>query len=460
MNIEEFRAIFPDYKIPHYTHFDLRRSLLSSLEYVQKPKNITRHAFYPFIEFNSITYKYTYNEQREKILKEKVRKLHYAAHIDSFIYKYYSIELSKKYEAWLKNNSLAACALAYRTDMKGKCNIHFAAKAFRFLRKQQKAYVIVGDFKDFFPSLDHKYLKQSLLKLLAVPSLPDDWYAVFKSLTKYSAVKRETLLQINELKNTTTDLLEFNKLNQALPAGTSINQAKKTAPGFVQKNINSFGIPQGTSLSGILANIYMSEFDKLVHDFVNKMHGLYMRYCDDIIIILPDLSEAEFTEHYRTLHNYVTTVPRLCLEAKKTNIFLYEQQQLKNISNAFHEQSKYCIDTLNYLGFSFTSRGISISDKAVSKYYYRMYKKAGTIVQNKTSAERKNYSSRNLYLHYSNHHERVEPAHSRIRHSTNLLDYVKRAQAVFKDDKGVSIINKKHLHKIRRKLNSWKTTKE
>lgn len=459
MNIEEFRTIFPDYKIPHYTHFDFRRSLSSSLEYVQNPKNITHHAFYPFIEFNNITYKYTYNEQREKVRKQKVRKLHYAAHIDSFIYKYYSIELSQKYEAWLKDNSLASCALAYRTDMKGKCNIHFAAKAFRFLRRQQKAYVIVGDFKDFFPSLDHKYLKQSLLKLLAVPSLPDDWYAIFKSLTKYSAVRRETLLQINQLKNTTADLLEFNKLNQALPAGTSINQAKKVNHGFVQKNRNSFGIPQGTSLSGILANIYMSEFDKQLHDFVSQKHGLYMRYCDDIIIILPDLSEAEFTEHYHTIHNYVSTVPRLCLEAKKTNIFLYEQQQLKNISNAFHEQSKYCVDTLNYLGFAFTSRGIAICDKAVSKYYYRMYKKAKTIVQKKTNTKLKGYSSRNLYLHYSNHHERIESAHSRIRHSTNFLDYVKRSQSVFKDDADVSIVRKKHLHKIRRKLKSWKEKK-
>ena len=184
-----------------------------------------------------------------------------------------------------------------------------------------------------------------------------------------------------------------------------------------------------------------------------------MRYCDDIIIILPDMSKAEFAEHYHAIHSYVSTIPRLCLEAKKTNIFLYEQQQLKNISNAFHEQSKYCVDTLNYLGFAFTSRGIAICDKAVNKYYYRMYKKAGTIVRNKTSTEQKNYSSENLYLHYSNHHARIEPAHSRIKHSTNFLDYVKRSQAVFKADENVSLVRKKHLHKIRRKLKSWKAKK-
>mgnify|MGYP002508161716 CR=1 FL=1 len=45
-------------------------------------------------------------------------------------------------------------------------------------------------------------------------------------------------------------------------------------------------------MSGALANLYMLEIDKSIHDFVTAYGGLYMRYSDDFIIVLPHIEEA------------------------------------------------------------------------------------------------------------------------------------------------------------------------
>lgn len=45
-------------------------------------------------------------------------------------------------------------------------------------------------------------------------------------------------------------------------------------------------------MSGALANLYMMEIDKSIHDFVTAYNGLYMRYSDDFIIVLPRIGET------------------------------------------------------------------------------------------------------------------------------------------------------------------------
>lgn len=453
MDIQEFKNIFPNYKLPYYTHFDARISLAKALKYVQNPNNIKHHAFYPFIEFTTKHYKYSYNEQRQKLRQLKVRNLDYAAHIDSFIYKYYSFLLNAQYEQHLKKANIASCVLAYRSDLHKKCNIHFAKTAFNFLKNTPNAYVIVGDFKDFFGSLNHRYLKQSLATVLGTSSLTDDYYAIFKSLTKYATVQRQTLLKLNKLSDTAQGLKSFNQLSTALPHNLTISAAKKLIPNFIHKNPYDYGIPQGTSISGLFANIYLLEFDKALQQLVKQSNGLYLRYCDDIIIILPRLNKEEFQKQYTAFKSILASIPNLCLEEKKTNIFFYNHNKLKNICNEIHTTSKYCVDAINYLGFMFTNDGISIRDKVISKYYYRMYKKALNISK-VNSYCKKHYGCKNLYLRYSTHHEKIIMAHARIKYTANFLDYVKHATAIFKDEKMVATVLKKHLHKIRQKLNS------
>ncbi|OAB33137.1 hypothetical protein PMSD_15605 [Paenibacillus macquariensis subsp. defensor] len=56
---------------------------------------------------------------------------------------------------------------------------------------------------------------------------------------------------------------------------------------YIKPHSDNFGVPQGSAISAVLSNIYMLDFDKIVNDNVTEKNGLYMRYSDDFIVILP-----------------------------------------------------------------------------------------------------------------------------------------------------------------------------
>ena len=62
---------------------------------------------------------------------------------------------------------------------------------------------------------------------------------------------------------------------------------------MIVKNPNSYGIPQGSPISALLANVYMLDIDKKIYEIVTGHNGMYMRYSDDFIIILPDIEKTK-----------------------------------------------------------------------------------------------------------------------------------------------------------------------
>ena len=106
---------------------------------------------------------------------------------------------------------------------------------------------MIGDFTNFFDNLDHLYLKQQLCQLLGVCQLPDDYYAVYKSVTKYCKWDLNDLLTLNHLKSHE----ELNKKDRVL----SPYDFRKYKHAFLQKNPNAYGIPQGSPISALLANV-------------------------------------------------------------------------------------------------------------------------------------------------------------------------------------------------------------
>ena len=50
-------------------------------------------------------------------------------------------------------------------------------------------------------------------------------------------------------------------------------------------------IPQGSSISAVLANIYMIEADKKINEYVVSLGGMYRRYSDDFIVVVPKIGQ-------------------------------------------------------------------------------------------------------------------------------------------------------------------------
>lgn len=411
----------------HYAHFDRRKSMKAMLPYVQNPEYIRKHAFFPLIHFTDI---------RRRYRKEaKKREIFYSAHCDRRIYQYYAYLLNQDYNRYVQQKKIHNCVIAYRDNLTGKSNINFAKTAFDFIKSKGECFVIVGDFHHFFESLDHRYLKERMKDVLGVQTLSDDWYHIYKSIIQYSYVELDWLLQQNGFSHSPAGIRKLNKLETVL----SMEKLHKCKDNIKLPEAK-VGIPQGTAISAVLANVYMICADIALQRFASGHQGIYMRYSDDFIIILPD-EEDTFKDHVAAIFDIIAQVPNLELQLEKTQLFHYVDQKVVSCNTLHAESVPNGHNYLDYLGFTFDGQKVKLRAKTTSKYYYRMRHKARTVYRRRK--KHKQTGTKELYRLYSSFGEHTGRG--------NFLTYLGRAEAVFKDE-NISDIRKRHMYKIKRVL--------
>ncbi len=274
------------YKPRGYVHFDSPLGQIAAEKLVTNAEAVASHPFYPLLRYTVETQKIEKNKSTGLVTYKdpKKRPISFAAHADAHIYSYYSFLLTAPYERQLTSSGLAASVLAFRAL--GKSNIQFANDAFELINQMGNCVAFATDITGFFDNLDHRHLKKAWAGLIETQPLPSDHFAVFKSLTKFAYVS----------------------LEQAFPAlGISPNNPPRSpsrlcspmafrekirGAGLVQKHSDKKGIPQGSPISALLSNIYLLEFDQRLLAEIQRRGGRYMRYCDDILCIVPDGQEA------------------------------------------------------------------------------------------------------------------------------------------------------------------------
>ncbi len=401
------------YKQKSYTHFDIRKNdFWKYISNIKNPKWIERHAFYPFIHYQEEKKKFNGTE----LEKKSPRDIRYSAHIDRYIYEHYNEILSNKYNYYVKNKGINKCVIAYRTNL-GKSNIHFSRDVFKFLNELENAFVIVSDFSSFFDTLDHKYLKERLKEVINVKSLPKDYYKIFKSITNYSYIEYNDILLELGLKH--KELVKLRK--EKLFESQEFRRIKKDK---IHINKNDYGIVQGSAISSTMSNIYMIEFDKWINDLITSNNGIYRRYSDDIIIIVPNMLNVQAI--YSKVISIQSKIPKLKLSKDKTNCYIKQKNVIKEINVEENKINKECV-AIDYLGFSYDGNTVKIREKAVGKYYRKMYARIKTI--NKYSVlTGKNIGRRKLYKQYSYLGKKTKDIKK-----GNFLTYVDRAKNVYGD---------------------------
>ncbi len=405
-----------------YAHFDLRVSLSmpSIRKYVMDRTKIVTHSFYPFIHFEKK------NSRYGKKGPKKPRELYYCSHLDRCVYQRYAFLLNYQYNIWACENNIDDVAIAYRDNL-GKNNIDFAKDAFDAIRSFPQCFILVGDFTNFFDNLEHQYLKKMMCEVLGVERLPQDYFSVFKNITRFSSWDWKDIVKAAGENIAERGVRKKINSKETLLTKEQFQKNKKD----IKKNISGVGVPQGSPVSAVLSNIYMIKFDKDIKRYVTSKGGIYMRYSDDFIIVLPYERDAEIADFTSYIFSYVESMKGLIdLQKEKTSCYTYKDEVIYEGDQP---------SSINYLGFLFDGKNIRIRPRAITKYYYRMRRKANTIGRsNWTSSKGRRISAKELYSIYSRNDEKQ-----------TFIDYARKAKGILKlNDQEANALIKHHKRKI------------
>jgi hypothetical protein len=335
-----------------YRHFDLPVNEAFAQK-AMNPTTVSRHAFSPLIHYTKTETRYKRCPKTgARTITQKERPIKYAAHRDACILSYYAHQINQALDTRYKATGISDNVIAYRAL--GLGNYDFAAEAMTYARAEAPVVILAFDITGFFDNLDHGLLKQRLKFLLRVHELSDDWYKVFRFITKFHYVNLEELKAHpvfgQRLKEKSRNRIA--SMGELKAEGITFHPNPELAKGYRR------GIPQGTPISAAISNLYMVEFDAAARACCDKVHALYRRYSDDILVICkPDDAPTIEAEILRLI-----AVEKLEIAPHKTEKTLFER------GRALPRTTK----AAQYLGFTFDESGPTIRESSLARQWRKM----------------------------------------------------------------------------------------
>lgn len=370
----------------NYPHFDWPISRQNITKLVTNRDDVARNSFYPFIQY-TIKYKRFGGKGADgKPIKREPKKriIRYAARRDAYIYAYYRRLLMVPYEQLLKDNNINECVIAYRKipvhagSDAGKNNIHFANEAFDEISRRGDCFAIAMDISSFFENLDHALLEKRWAQILGIQNLEKDHAAVCRAITKYSFVDRDACYKklgyikcekIGEKEVWTKEKKIPVKLCNRKDFVKHIVGTEKDT--LIQKN-KERGIPQGSPISDVLANLYLFEFDIAVKQYADSIGAYYRRYSDDILLICPndkkvlDKLTGFVADEIKKAGEHITIKP------EKTNATEFLRKGDSQICKTMKIKLEDAEKPFEYLGFSFDGKRRLIRNTTMSNFYRKV----------------------------------------------------------------------------------------
>lgn len=289
----EFDPSTQDFIIPvlskerRYKHFDL--PLIDRKQVLDFSREDERHRFLPLLGFTDLARQFVRVKDRDGSWKRdgngdfvreeklKPRPIRFASHEDAAYLQAYAEYLTGFYEKALATDGTSPSVLAYRRG--GGTNIHHAKSLVDEIRSRGDCTVFAMDISGFFDCLDHTLLRNEVSGLLGVSRLEGHHSTVWKNVTRYSWVETEDLDKLLGRRR--------NGHGRVCSPADFVEHVRSRKDGLVRTHDQTYGIPQGTPVSGLYANIYLRTFDREITAWCAQRGGSYRRYSDDIAVILP-----------------------------------------------------------------------------------------------------------------------------------------------------------------------------
>ncbi len=348
---DEFDPLLDDFvsKERKYIHFDLPLSEAERESVSYTSSDLTAHPFWPLIGFVAEERRVVRNGN-SIALKIKPREIKFGSHQDAALLEWYAKKLSRHYEKIIIKSSLDKNILAYRSGVGS--NINHAKDLFDEVRHRGECTAIALDIKGFFDHIKHQVLRKQIAAVLGEVNLPDCDYKVFRRMTRFEWVDAKRLkLRLGS---------RHGRGGRICSAHAFRALVRERGAGLIERNEYSFGIPQGTPLSGLYANISMLGFDRDLKNKLDEFGGSYRRYSDDIAILLP--SSVDYVEILNFVESLLDSIG-LSLSKQKTEVskFLFSS----GVQVADHP--------FQYLGFTFDGCKTLLRASSLNKYYSKMH---------------------------------------------------------------------------------------
>lgn len=394
--------------LKRYPHFDQILKPDEIVALVTDPKRVAANSFFPLLRYTKRWQPFR-REKGSKAPKPKAkdRPIRYASRRDSYIFAYYRHVLSGPYEVELSRLGISHCPIAYRRipttadGRRGKCNIQFAREAFDRIHKLGNCSAIAVDISSYFESIDHERLKTLWCRLLGVRRLSADHFAVFKNIAKYRVVDRVKAyerLGFYGVRSATTSghpiygyLTPYDEIPTQLCSPHEFRQKILGENGeydsLVEPNIEPFGIPQGAPISDLLANLYLIDFDVEMNELAVSLGGSYVRYSDDILLVLP-VSVEKAQEIMAELPTRIRQHgDQLVIKPEKSSLVRYTQNGDAQETELIAGKGR---NGLEYLGFRYDGQSIFLRDSTMSN----LYRKVASLARNQAEATIKRYPNK------------------------------------------------------------------
>lgn len=442
--------------LKRYPHFDGVFPLAELERIATDPKRVATHSFFPFLLYNKSWQPFRSAGARPS---KKVRPIRYAARRDSAIFSYYRHLLSQRYELEIQQRGIASCPVAYRkivsSDGKhGKCNIDFADDAFQLVRSLGECCVTTLDINSYFECIDHSRLKAIWCGLLGVSALPPDHAAVFKAVTRYAVVERNSAYERLGIIGPKFDrngepsigyLKAWHEIPIQLCSPKEFREkicgANKSQLTLVKRNKDPFGIPQGAPISDLLANIYLLDFDTSLFEYARARGGHYMRYSDDIFIVIPGDESAGKDAAAFAINEITKFGSQLKIKEKKTTIVRFTQTPSGTLTP---KRVDKLTDRggLDYLGFRFDGANVYIRESTMSRLHRKIKfaarRRARTLVRRYTGKDFHFLLEKFSVREFEGKFGRVAEFEKKLgHHSWTFRTYVKRCAQIFGDSNGI-----------------------
>jgi hypothetical protein len=382
-----------DHRYRHFdgfvTHQDLDTNQSRLVSVLKQPDELSKHSFLPLLRKDKKVRRYNRNKADGSLkIGQKLRPIMYASHVDSCIYGFYSYMLKKRYEARIENTQLAESIVAYRhipraeAPTKGKSNIDFAKDVKGLTQQHKKSVVICLDVSKFFDSMDHKLIKAKWADLLGYKNLPIGHYTVYKNITKYRYVfLYDALLRLG-YGHLEGGKFIYSKKSKRYGILCDMKTFRKKidskTSSIVHKNSSGMGIPQGSPISDIIANLYLETFDRKVLQKLDTYEfGHYRRYSDDILIICPvdkakqiyDFAIESIKDELLKIKPSKSEAVIIDSKAKSVKDITY---QLTGHDGHIHSER----EAFQYLGFEIDANDMHIRSGTIAGHYRRALRRA------------------------------------------------------------------------------------